>query len=82
MYKPMLGDGKVEVEYVSTPCGETIIIIEGALIRMLMATMTAYDEYKLGRIIIKEPNTKRVLELLNNLFKGRRRHYLSLIDKW
>ena len=49
---------------------------------MLMATMTAYDEYKLGRIIIKEPNTKRVLELLNNLFKGRRRHYLSLIDKW
>jgi len=82
IYKLMLGDGRAEVRYVTSPGDASIIIDEGALIRMLMATMTAYDEYKLGRIIVKEPNTKKILELLNNVFKGRRRHYLSLIDKW
>ncbi len=63
-------------------CNCDIVMDEGAFLRVLFSTMTTYDEYRLGYLNIKQPNIRRTLETLNNILKGRRRHYLSLIDKW
>ncbi len=77
-----LEPGRVELNEKETKCGCEIVLTEEAFLRVLFATTTTFDEYNLGYINIKKPNIRRVLEQLNNILKGRRRHYLSLIDKW
>ncbi len=80
--KIILSNKSVEIINNSDPSSCDIIMSEGSFLRILFATRTTFDECYLGYLRIKTGNVKRKLEVLNNVLKGRRRHYLSLIDKW
>ncbi len=80
-YKVRIRSGSYEIDMIETPDCD-IIIDETAFLRILLATTTAHDEYKDEYILIKQGNIKKTLDTLNDLLKGRRKHYLSLIDKW
>ncbi len=80
-YVVRVSNGKPEIVFTSKLNTE-IIIDEAGLLRMLLATSTAYDEYRGEYLIIRNGNVKKTLDTINDFLKGRRRHYLSLIDKW
>ncbi len=74
-------DYGVEVDHVGS-CSSSIVLDEGAFLRILFGSTTSYREYFVDRVVVKDTSVREKLRMVNDFLKGRRVHYMSFIDKW
>ncbi len=59
-----------------------ILVTEKALLRLILGSTSARQEYLLGNIELDVSGKARVLNMLNRVLRLGGTHYISLIDKW